>query len=134
MGSVIDYTDCPNCGQEAISDFYYKTGEEYINCSHCGFYRYVELHPDVQDLSAIKDSDWKITECTDPYGAYRIQYSNAAGNNSAGYMCGTLETEAVYDEICERIMNDADVEFASVSRLIDGSTVEEVLIDKSQNK
>ena len=129
MGSVIDYIDCPNCGSEAHSDYYYKSGEEYINCSHCGFYRYVELHPDVQDLSSIKDSDWKITECTDPYGAYRIKYIGAVGT-----MCGTLETEAVYDEICERIMNDADVEFASVSRLIDGSIVEEVLIDKSQNK
>jgi hypothetical protein len=129
MGSVIDYIDCPNCGHEAHSDFYYKTGEEFTNCSHCGFYQYIELHPDVRDLSSIKDSDWKITECTDPYGAYRIKYIGTVGN-----MCGTLETAATYDTVYESVMNDKDVEFASVSRLIDGSIVEEVLIDKSQNK
>ena len=37
MGSVIDYIECPHCGQEAYIDFYYKTGEEYINCNKCGY-------------------------------------------------------------------------------------------------
>ena len=34
MGSVIDYIECPNCKGEdaAVSDYYYKTGEEYIFC------------------------------------------------------------------------------------------------------
>lgn len=36
MGSVIDYQECPNCKMEAAMDFYYKTGEEYMNCPHCG--------------------------------------------------------------------------------------------------
>ena len=43
MGIVIDYIDCPNCGNEAFSDFYYKTGEEYVNCNHCGYRRTAEL-------------------------------------------------------------------------------------------
>ena len=38
MGSVLDYIECPNCGQEAFSDFYYKTGEEYVNCGNCGYH------------------------------------------------------------------------------------------------
>ena len=38
MGSVIDYIECPNCKQEAFSDFYYKTGEDYINCGSCGYH------------------------------------------------------------------------------------------------
>ena len=38
MGSVIDYIECPNCKAEAYSDFYYKTGEEYINCNNCGYH------------------------------------------------------------------------------------------------
>ena len=38
MGSVIDYIECPNCKHEAYSDFYYKTGEEYVNCQNCGYH------------------------------------------------------------------------------------------------
>lgn len=38
MGSVLSDIECPSCGFEhATSDFYYKTGEEYIFCSRCGF-------------------------------------------------------------------------------------------------
>jgi uncharacterized Zn finger protein len=36
MGSVLDYIECPNCKLEAMDDFYYKTGEEYVNCGNCG--------------------------------------------------------------------------------------------------
>lgn len=39
MGSVISDCVCPICGYEhAISDFYYRTGEEYIHCGRCGYY------------------------------------------------------------------------------------------------
>ena len=38
MGSVIDYIECPNCKCEAYDDFYYKTGEQYINCNNCGYH------------------------------------------------------------------------------------------------
>jgi len=38
MGSIIEYIECPNCEHEAFSDFYYKTGEEYVNCNNCGYH------------------------------------------------------------------------------------------------
>lgn len=38
MGSVLSEMECPSCGFEhATSDFYYKTREEYIFCTRCGF-------------------------------------------------------------------------------------------------
>ena len=39
MGSVLDSIDCPDCGLEAMIDIYYKTGEDFITCSHCGYSR-----------------------------------------------------------------------------------------------
>ena len=39
MGSVIDYIECPRCGQpNCFNDYYYKTGEEFTNCPDCGYY------------------------------------------------------------------------------------------------
>ena len=38
MGSVIDFIECPNCSQEAYSDFYYKSGEQYVSCSSCDIF------------------------------------------------------------------------------------------------
>jgi len=52
MGSVIDYIECPNCEQEAYSDFYYKTGEEYVNCMNCGYHH----------SATIKNRDKKLNE------------------------------------------------------------------------
>ena len=126
MGSVIDYIECPNCGHEAHSDFYYKTGEEFINCNNCGFYRYIELDSDVADITNLKDSDYNITECADPYGAYRLQYKGQPGR-----LCGTLETKQQYDDLRERVKDDTDVEFVSVSRLVNGSIEEEMLVDNT---
>lgn len=37
MGSVIDVTKCPRCGQETYQvDYYYRSSEEYCFCSSCG--------------------------------------------------------------------------------------------------
>ena len=38
MGSVMSDIECPWCGYEyAMIDTYYKTDEEYVSCSRCGF-------------------------------------------------------------------------------------------------
>ena len=60
MGSVIDYIECPNCKQEAFSDFYYKTGEDYINCSNCGYHY-------AQTLKRDEDGKFVTEDGTDNY-------------------------------------------------------------------
>ena len=60
MGSVIDYIECPNCKQEAYSDFYYKTGEEYINCRSCGYHRSATIVNRDKKLSELTEEDWEI--------------------------------------------------------------------------
>ncbi len=95
MGSVIDHIDCPNCGNEAYSDFYYKTGEEYVNCQHCGYHYSAEIINRDKLLTELTDDDWKISEIKEPYGAYRIKcYDTVAlPGSSTGSIRHTLGLE-----------------------------------------
>ena len=62
MGSVIDYIDCPNCGNEAFSDFYYKTGEEYVNCNSCGYHYSATIINRDKPLNELTDDDKDVIE------------------------------------------------------------------------
>ena len=124
MGSVSDYIECPNCKSEAFSDFYYKTGEEYLNCGNCGYHRSATIVNRDKKLSELTEDDWKFEELKTPYGAYRLK-----AYKSIATQCGSLENEEQYNELKKTIEVDVDVEFCSVSRLIDGEIVTEVIID-----
>jgi hypothetical protein len=45
---------------EAMDDFYYKTGEEYVNCSHCGYHYSATIINREKRLDLLTDKDWKI--------------------------------------------------------------------------
>lgn len=122
MGSVLDYIECPNCKHEASDDFYYKTGEEYVNCGNCGYHRSATIINRDKKLSELTEEDWKIYELKNPYGAYRIQVFNRFSTQ-----CGSLENEEQYNELKKTIEEDVQVEFCSVSRLIDGHIVEQMI-------
>ena len=124
MGSVIDYIECPNCKQEAFSDFYYKTGEEYVNCNSCGYHRSVTIINRDKKLSELTEQDWKVTELKNPFGAYKLKVYH-----SPARQCGTLENEDQYNELKQSIQEDVEIEFCSVSRFVDGEIKVEVLID-----
>ena len=124
MGSVLNYIECPNCKQEASDDFYYKTGEEYINCGNCGYHRSATIVNRDKKLSELTEADWKIEELANPYGAYRIKVYH-----SIATQCGSLENEEQYNNFKTANEVDVEIEFCSVSRLIDGEIVTEVIID-----
>jgi ribosomal protein L37E len=135
MGSVIDYIDCPNCGNEAFSDFYYKTGEEYVSCNCCGYRRSAQLRRNEDGELATKDGTERYDfdnvimdyeESPNPYGAFRYKLVGDVGTH-----CGTLETEAdVTDFITTMELNEnGAIESASYSRLVDGEIVETILIN-----
>lgn len=124
MGSVIDYIECPNCKEEAFSDYYYKTGEEYINCNNCGYHYSTTILNRDKKLSELTEEDWKVEELKNPYGAYRIKYYD-----SVATQCGSLTDESDYGELRQHLSNNESVEFASVSRFLDGQITTEVLID-----
>jgi hypothetical protein len=134
MGSVIDYIECPNCKQEAFSDFYYKTGEEYINCDSCGYhYSFVIKRDSEGNMIKIDESkEYSIDNVVreekllkEPYGAYSIEFDNGVRS------CGTLETEKDYDEFASEIVSftnqEHNIQKAIVSRLINGKINKETL-------
>jgi len=120
MASVMDVMECPNCGREASIDYYYKTGEEYINCGNCGYHFSATIVNRDKLLTELTDDDWKVEEVKNPWGAYRLkQY------NSVVYQCGSLENEEQYTEFRNMVNQGDEVEFWSVSRLVDGEIVVE---------
>jgi len=124
MGSVLDYIECPNCKHEASDDFYYKTGEEYVNCGNCGYHFSATIVNRDKKLSELTEEDWKIEELKNPYGAYRLKVYH-----SVATQCGSLENEEQYNEFKLQLEGDVEIESCSVSRFVDGEIKVEMLID-----
>ena len=126
MGSVIDYIECPNCKTEAHSDFYYKSGEEYINCNNCGYYYSATIKSRDKAYSELTDEDWNIQECISPFGAYRLKYKNEIGTT-----CGSLRNEAEWNELVKNVKEDdqySQVEYFQLSQFIDEQIVTQHIV------
>ena len=115
MGSVIEHIDCPHCGQEATLDFYYKTGEEFILCTNCGYHKssYLDKSEDYEDISEAK---WVTEELTNPYGIYKIKYKADVFTK-----LGSLEDEQHWTDFVSEVMGDKDhIEFFTLNRYVNG--------------
>ena len=125
MGSVIDYIECPNCKQEAYSDFYYKTGEEYVSCRSCGYHRSATIVSRDKKLYELTEEDWEITELKNPYGAF--QYKMAG---DIGTYYGSLATAEDADKfrVEMKLEYQDHVEFAQISKLVEGEIVVEDVV------
>lgn len=130
MGSVLDTMDCPNCGFEAWVDLYYKTGEEYINCAHCGYHRSATIISREKRLDELTDVDWEIKEVKQPYGAFRYQISGDPVITS-----GTLIDEMEADEFrtSMKLEHQGFIDFAYITRVIDGKEVVEQVVEPINN-
>jgi len=135
MGSVIDYIDCPNCGNEAFSDFYYKSGEEYVMCNQCGYRRSAELKRNEQgELVTIDGTNrydfdnviMEYAELENPYCAFRLKMVGEIGTQ-----CGSCENEDGFDSIKEAVKKMTGVEFFSYSRKVDEGVKETILINNT---
>jgi Zn ribbon nucleic-acid-binding protein len=124
MGSVIDYIECPNCKQEAYSDFYYKTGEEYVNCQNCGYHHSATIINRDKLLNELTDEDWKVVELKNPYGAYRIKHYD-----SVAYECGSLESEEDFTQLLVQVRELDNIEYFSINRFVDGKIMTIDIID-----
>ena len=123
MGSVLDYIECPNCEHEAYSDFYYKTGEEYVNCQNCGYHYSATFKCDDEGNYITKDGTNNYTfdnlimetkELKNPYSAYRIKCYD-----SIGYECGSLESEEQFVTLLANIKEQTNIELFTISRFVD---------------
>jgi len=70
MGSVQTPTKCPDCNyEEAIEDFYYKTGEMFVTCPRCG-YAYQNIYVRDKEGNVLKDEQGQYrTKETEQHGA-----------------------------------------------------------------
>lgn len=121
MGSVIDMIQCPNCGQEAYLDFYYKTGEEYTSCNSCGYNKSITI---IDREKPLTEDNYSISELSKPFGAFRIKTYD-----SVGTLCGSFSDESQYNQFKNQVINDSQVECASVSRLIGTDIHTEIIVD-----
>jgi Zn ribbon nucleic-acid-binding protein len=125
MGSVLDFIECPNCKQEAYSDFYYKTGEEYINCQNCGYHYSAVIKNRTKNLTELTEADWEIKELKNPYCAYRIKYYEDLGTT-----CGALLSEEELSNLTTLMKQEGSkLEFFTISRLIDGEIKKTTIIN-----
>ena len=124
MGSIIDYIECPNCTQEAYDDFYYKTGEEYVNCNSCGYHYSATIINRDKPLNELTDDDWKITEIKNPYGAFIVKCYD-----QVGYTCGSVDSEESFNQIKNQVSTDSTLETLTLNRFIDGELKSEIIID-----
>lgn len=125
MGSVIDYIECPNCKSEAYSDYYYKTGEEYVNCNNCGYHYSATIKNRNKKLTELTESDWEVKELKNPYGAFRYKMVGEVAT-----VCGSLETAEDADRFRAemKLEYQEHVEFAQISRLVNGEIVVEEVV------
>ena len=129
--------ECPNCKKDAWDDFYYKTGEEYIHCNHCGYYYHnIYRRDDKGDLITLDGSDnysfdnliMDEEEVKNPYAAFRIDMNT--GEKSSGFKVGTIENEKHLEFMKDLVMSTANYLNLVLSKYIDGEFKEETIIDK----
>jgi len=126
MGSVIEHIECPNCKGEAVSDFYYKTGEEYIFCTQCGYQHNFYYERNEDGSYKLKDTNKPQyfnnlipveEEIKNPYGTYKIKIKEASGHS-----LGTLEKEEDFGVLYQQV-NEGEIEnleYCEVCRFVNG--------------
>lgn len=137
MASVLDTIQCPNCGKDAHSDFYYKTGEEYVNCMHCGYAYSFTFKRDENGEYELKDKTVGplLTNCIleeeelkTPHAA--IQYQHVG---SVGYSCSSLEDADEESKFREFVKtNTAELSMAKISKYHNGEHTVEYLIGQEE--
>lgn len=129
MGSIMDNTDCPQCGNsEAVVDYYYKTGEEYILCDKCGYTRKFII-TNREEVGKMDTEGFEILpkfELQEVFGlgCYRLQYKG-----DVGYELGTfalVDSEAEFIKHVEE--HKTDIAHAEYHSFINGQLSDRVVL------
>lgn len=123
MASVIDFIECPNCKQEAYYELYYKSGQEYTFCSSCGYTHSVSIKNQDKKISELTKDDYIVKEVKHPYCAYTIKLY------SGSVFKGSIKNKKEFNYFSEASAVDVEIEYCSISRLVDGKIVTETIID-----
>lgn len=126
MGSVIEYVECPNCGSpDCFSDFYYKTGEEYVNCGECGYHYSLVIKNRNKPLKDLEEGDWEVKELKNPWGSYRVK-----SRGCIGHVAGALENKQQFDILKQNILDDINsVEEFFLSQFVNGKIIKTLIVE-----
>lgn len=138
MGSVTDTMNCPRCDHdECLVDFYYKTGEEYIHCSECGYVSEYSIKRGEDGKPVRNDESKGYTHdnlkfirktIEEPYGAYRVY------TTKRWYKSGTLSTHKEYlnfvSEIISLTEKEHDIKEVVVSKFVGDHIAKEVVFKR----
>jgi len=140
MGSVQDYIECLVCKEDLFSDFYYKTGEEYLFCEHCGYSYSARYKRDEYGVFVTKDGTENFSfsnliletdENHNPYGAYKIKFKSDNNNQFGGgaIEVGALENVDEWNDIFLEVMrNKHEIEEFNLNRFVDGCLIKKKII------
>lgn len=134
MGSVVDYIDCPNCTKECFSDFYYKTGEQYIICDECGYYYSSKLKRNENGKFITKDGTENFVfdnliletrEINNPYGVCFYSYYDGEGNSGSAF----LENEDVWNQVLMMLVKDrGKIKELRLKQYVDGIHIDKKIL------
>ena len=96
MGSVTDFVDCPKCKKAGVyaRDYYYKSGEEYCTCMHCGYTHNVSLkYDDNNRLVREKSAEYDLNKGNVFYVMKTINYQTKKERIVCEKVMGIHETE-----------------------------------------
>ena len=110
--SHIDYTECPICGNEAISEVVHETHEENIQCHSCGYARRISIIDGKLDMQEYVN-----------FGCYKVQMKG-----SPTLECGSFTTPQAEQAFVELINNLGEkVAHAEYSKYIK-ETIETIMV------
>lgn len=135
MGSVINHIECPRCHNQAVEDYYYRTGEFSISCNHCGYGKSKFFKRDDSGKVVLKDKSKPVEidnlileeeELTDPWGCYHIVYADGITQ------IGSLLNEDDYIDFGKFAKGEkaqqSNVSIISVSHLIEAGEIEMIVL------
>jgi hypothetical protein len=121
MSGVIEYIECPHCGNEAWIDM--DRWSEHMFCAHCGYTKQTF----VSNLDEVAEGKLPQVETflvDKPYGAYHVAYedgtADAGSLHDASSAAGLLpEINKYREEIVEAYM----------TRFVDGEIIKTTLVE-----
>ena len=108
MGSVIGEVTCPNCNNEtAYNDYKYKTGEEFVVCTECGytFEFFIKRNKDGKPILLNKDKGktfdnikYVKKEVKRPYCSISVKAKSSADFKGGGISYYTIKTKKEFNK------------------------------------
>ena len=125
MSGILEYLDCPHCGNEAWIDMDRWT--EHMFCSHCGYTKQTFV-TNLDEVAEGKMPQIETFLVDKPYGAYFVRYQDDTAD--AGALHDASSATALLPEIDKY---REEITEAYITRYVDGTIVKTDLLGKDSS-